>query len=364
MRQSCDFSGTPQLDFEAWRTFIRSGVGDVAEVAEPNAFAAWMRHLNTCGFAGSALKIQSGVATTESSGHAYRSERTPRDVRRAGADWYYAVFQVAERSAIAQNDRTVQLAVGDVALFDAARPASCFASDAQWLGLQLPRRSLVSHLGFEPRGGLHASGGTRIARLLHQLVLDGLEEEETISGPARPYMQLAFYDLLGALFASSDPWPISRYTDKLFTRIRGLIRDRFANPDFGPAAVAAESGISLRYVQKLFTARESTCSEYIYALRLDHAARLLHRRALLDTGQPLSEIAHACGFRDYVHFARKFRRRFGYAPSAHATGDVCTVGAVRAGAGEGAFLAHDLAPISGQTRLQHRSSVVAYEADG
>jgi len=31
-------------------------------------------------------------------------------------------------------------------------------------------------------------------------------------------------------------------------------------------------------------------------------------------GQPLGEIAYACGFRDYAHFARKFRRRFGYPP--------------------------------------------------
>ena len=33
--------------------------------------------------------------------------------------------------------------------------------------------------------------------------------------------------------------------------------------------------------------------------------------------QPLSEIAYASGFRDYTHFARKFRYRFGHAPGAH-----------------------------------------------
>jgi hypothetical protein len=44
--------------------------------------------------------------------------------------------------------------------------------------------------------------------------------------------------------------------------------------------------------QKLFTGRGSTFSQFIYSLRLDHAARLLHRRALLGTRQPLSEIAY------------------------------------------------------------------------
>ena len=109
-----------------------------------------------------------------------------------------------------------------------------------------------------------------------------------------------------------------RATDKLFRRAGNIIKDRFADPDFGPCEAAAEAGISLRYLQKLFTQRGSTCGEFIYSLRLEHAARLLHRRKFLGTGQPVSEIAYACGFRDYTNFARKFRRRFGCSPATHA----------------------------------------------
>jgi hypothetical protein len=247
IRQSADFVGTPQLDFEAWRAYLRASCGDQAEVAEPDAFAGWMRPLSVYGFAAGALKIQCGFTAMASRRDVYRSERTHRDIRLAGADWFYAVFQVASRSALTQNDQAVQLAVGDVALFDAARPATCFASDAEWLALRLPRQPLVSHLGFEPQGGLHRRGGTRAARLLFQLVLDGVEEEESLSAPASSYMRLAFYDLLGALFASPDPGPVSRQTDKLFARIRGLIKDRYADPDFGHGEAAAEAGLSLRW---------------------------------------------------------------------------------------------------------------------
>ena len=42
-------------------------------------------------------------------------------------------------------------------------------------------------------------------------------------------------------------------------------------------------------------------------------ARLVQRLACLEKPMQL-EIAYACGFRDYTHFARKFRRRFGYPP--------------------------------------------------
>jgi AraC family transcriptional activator of tynA and feaB len=133
-------------------------------------------------------------------------------------------------------------------------------------------------------------------------------------------MKLAVYDLVGALFGLSDRRPVSGHAEKLFVRIRQLITDRFADPDFGPCKVAAEAGVSLRYLQKLFTERGLTCSEFIYSLRLDHAARLVRRRAVLGTGQPFSEIAYACSFHDYSHFARKFRRRFRYTPGGRAGG--------------------------------------------
>jgi AraC-like DNA-binding protein len=130
-------------------------------------------------------------------------------------------------------------------------------------------------------------------------------------------MRLGVYDLLGALFAPSDPMPASLHADKLFRRVCNIIKDRFADPGLGPCEVAAEAGISLRYLQKLFTAHNATCSLFIQSVRLDHAARLVHRRQLLRTSQPLSEIAYACGFADYTNFARRFRRRFGHAPGAH-----------------------------------------------
>ena len=100
-------------------------------------------------------------------------------------------------------------------------------------------------------------------------------------------MQLAVYDLIGEIFTASDPKAVSLYTDKQFGRVCAIIKDRFADPELRPRDVAAEAGISLRYLQKLFTQRGSTCSGFINSLRLDHAARLLRRRALASTRQPI-----------------------------------------------------------------------------
>src|SRR5260370_1893472 len=83
-------------------------------------------------------------------------------------------------------------------------------------------------------------------------------------------------------------------------------------------ATGGDDASRQRYLRNLFTVRGSTRSHFIHSLRLDHAARLLHRRALIKTSQLLSEIAYICGFRDYTHFARQFRRRFDHPPIAAA----------------------------------------------
>jgi AraC-like DNA-binding protein len=336
MHQSGDNLDAPRFDFEAWRALLKSTCGGEVEVTDPQTFSGWMRLLNVSGLAAAAVKIQWKTTAADLGRNAHRVVRTHRDVRFHDPDHYLILCQVAGQSALTQNDQTAQLAPGGVALVDSARPVTYFTNHGyvQWLSLRLPRKSVISHIGFEPLGGL-SRHGTRAGNVLFDLIRGIHKGDESPS--ADSYMQLAIYDLLGALFAAPDPWPASRHSGKLFKRIRGIINDRLTDPDFGPCEVAAEAGISLRYVQKLFKERGATCSEFIYSARLDHAARLLHHRAMLETSQPLSEVAYGCGFHDYTHFARKFRQRFGCAPGAHAKGHrVRAPESMRARPGEGA----------------------------
>jgi AraC-like DNA-binding protein len=303
-----EFVRSPQGTHEEWRDLLCSlGARYHPEGIDPRTFAGWVHGRNICGFEAIDLSC-----------NAPRVERTLRDVHLDGVEHYYALFQLSGQSKINQNDQAVVLDVGGVALVDSSRPVTYLSekTPAHWLSLHLPRKSLVSHLGSEPQGGLCRRGGALAARLLFNLVLDAVNNGPTSSKPTEPYMHLAVYDLLGALFADSSQVSVSRHTDKLFTRACSIIKDRFADPSLGPCEVAAEMGISLRYLQKLFRVRGSTCGQFIQSTRLNYAAGLLRRRTLMKTRLPLSEIAYACGFRDYIYFARAFRHRFGYPPGA------------------------------------------------
>src|ERR1700736_1729173 len=144
MRQSDNSLGTEQMDYEAWRALLRPLYGRHSlEGVEPSTFAGWLRRLSV-----------SGLKAVDICCNEHRFERTHRDVRLDDRDHYKAVFQVAGQSTIYQNDQAVQLAVGDIALVDVDRPITCVSNDGsvRRLSLNLPLRSLVSHLGFEPQG--------------------------------------------------------------------------------------------------------------------------------------------------------------------------------------------------------------------
>jgi AraC family transcriptional activator of tynA and feaB len=303
-----DFAAVPELGYEEWRAVVRATAGRYSpDCVDPGAFAGRVR-----------ARTIFGIGADRFDHNAHRIVRTQRDVRLDDVEFYHAVFQIAGRSTVLQNDRAATLEIGDVVLVDSTRPLTCVNdSYAQWLSLQFPRRSLISHLGLEPQGGSLGRRGTRAGRLLFGLVLDEFTDE-SIAPRSGVYMQMTVYDLIGELFAPSDAKPVSPYTDKQFAHVCAIIQERFADPDLHPRDVAAAARISLRYLQKLFTQRGSTCGGFIESFRMDHAARLLRRRAVAGTRQPISAIADASGFNDYSYFSRKFRRRFGHAPSAHA----------------------------------------------
>ncbi len=311
MHPNDDFLSAQELDYDGFRTAMSKDWGWFTPARETNIFASKVRTRRVYGFAAVDLTC-----------NATRLDRTELDIRRDNMEYYYVTVQDTGGSTIIHNDRVVNITAGDVILLDSTRPVT-FISPAQdsakWLGLQVPRQTLASHLGFEPQGGACGRRQAQAARLLCQLAADSVSDTEPACASADNFMGLVVYDLLGALFAPPTPL-CSRHNDKLFMRVCGIIKDRFADPDISPHEVAAETGISLRYLQKLFTVRGSTYSKYISSLRLDHAAHLIERHALMKTGQPLSDIAYACGFRDYTYFARGFRRRFGSAPGAAGAG--------------------------------------------
>jgi AraC-like DNA-binding protein len=300
-------SSTP--DFETWCVKARAANGSQSQYAQYDAIAESLRYLNLYGLPAVDL------ATLPLSS----AERTRSDAMRDGMRDFKLLFQVSGRCTLIQDERTSDLGAGDLGLVDTTRPILAVPADGagRVIGLHLPRQLLTAHLGFEPQGGLCWRGNDTLpARVLMRLVEGAVADTDAAPGDAQNFMELAIFNLVGALFGAADLPPHFSQGDKLFLRVCRIIKHEFSDPDIGPADVAAEVGISVRYLQKIFAMRGVTYGSFLKACRLDHAASLLDIRAEMQIKLPLVEVARACGYRDYAHFARDFRARFGETPGA------------------------------------------------
>jgi transcriptional regulator GlxA family with amidase domain len=76
--------------------------------------------------------------------------------------------------------------------------------------------------------------------------------------------------------------------------------------------LAAVAGVSVRQLERLFTAHlGATLGEHYARIRLDRARALLRQTTL-----PVLEVAVACGFVSASHFSRAYKGRFGWSPKA------------------------------------------------
>lgn len=125
-------------------------------------------------------------------------------------------------------------------------------------------------------------------------------------------------DLMVLLVSAADGGAEPESSSKAMSAARmACIRQRvaasFADPDLGPAEVAAAEGLSERYLQRLLELQGTTFTAVVNDLRLQHARALFddpshRRRRILD-------IALSSGFSDLSHFNRLFKRRYGCTPS-------------------------------------------------
>jgi AraC family transcriptional regulator, positive regulator of tynA and feaB len=308
-----DHDGVPCWQFDEWESFMRSACDNDVLIQIENerrkSFTGWARFVDFF-----------GLPAMDHGSSEVHLERTARHAR-TGPDDYVVSLLLAGSCVALQNDRVIDMSPGDLILFDTARPARR-VDDGRCFTFILPRQLAISSLGYEPQGGL-SSRGSLAGRMVSQLAAEIIKPENASLAANETYMQMAVFDLFCAAFArpTKDLQSGSQHTKKLFEQVCCIIRDSITDPDLTPSKVAAEARIPLRYLQKLFTPKGMTCIHFIHSLRLDHAVRLLCRRAIREGKQPLSEIALASGFRDYTFFARKFRERFGCVPSAYMGSD-------------------------------------------
>ena len=233
----------------------------------------------------------------------------------AGADVYFLTLPIAGRGVATQRGRPVEAASGDLLLIDCDHP---FRLDidhpVEQLLVTIPKPCLDPLLAQpEVCRALHLptdhGGGLVIQALVQTLAAmpQHLMPREAAGVSHHLVMLVAL-----AVSEGVTREPVGRAA--LLQLAMDEIERSLADPDLTPDLIARRVSISVSYLTKLFAAHSTSVGRWLHTRRLDRAWSLLDPTR--DDPRSVTEIAHACGFRDSAHFARAFRLRFDLTPSA------------------------------------------------
>ncbi|HSI86128.1 MAG: helix-turn-helix domain-containing protein [Candidatus Methylacidiphilales bacterium] len=147
---------------------------------------------------------------------------------------------------------------------------------------------------------------------IHHLaaVMDQIGELNALSQSRHPHSKVDHFDrgcerlILETLVASRESPPIDP--------LQRVIREFAENPGaaFNIQEIASRLGLSESSFRRRWMELHPTPPHrYILELRLQQACRLL-----VETDQPVYEIAHQCGFEDELYFSRRFRLQIKLSP--------------------------------------------------
>jgi AraC-like DNA-binding protein len=244
--------------------------------------------------------------------------RTSREIANSTEDYVIVSIQTKGSGVISQDGRDARLLPGDFAIYDSTRPYVLnFADDFEEIVLKLRGDHLRSAVrGTENLTATTVSGQAGAGHVLIQMIRTLTEEVDALD--AAPAEAVAS-GVVNILVAGLQSLPACRGAELPsmaafhLRRVKQLIDERLREPNLCVPAIAAQLGISIGHIHRLFKYEPLPPTQYVWNRRLEACAR-----ELLDPRRDnasIAEIAFSWGFNNAAHFSRTFRERFRCSPS-------------------------------------------------
>lgn len=225
------------------------------------------------------------------------------------------------RGRLAAESGVSDLVPGDIAFGPlGAAFALAFDTDFQQFFVKVPQPVLASRLvkPFSLRVG-RSSGKTGFGHVFAGMLGSVAETIDKLTSDQLRPIEIALTEFLATCFVSDVPEGTLRggtcTQTAILNRICQLIEARLGEHDFSRDTVAAQEGISPRYVQKLFENAGETFAHYLRLRRLERCrAELVNP---LYAHLSITDICYRWGFNNSAHFSRAFRDQYGTSPRSY-----------------------------------------------
>jgi AraC family transcriptional regulator, positive regulator of tynA and feaB len=228
-------------------------------------------------------------------------------------EFVYVMIGQGGAMTLSQRHTVATLTPGVVAALDSTQRNQFTVPESLSLrGMLIPRAALDEVGGQSWMRDAVVLDSTAPATRLLTGQLDTLSEVlPGLGSAALSAARIAALELfVGALRSDSDVCSAESVRPALRASIERYIDQNLLNGSVTPAALAASHWVSIRTVNRVFSATGQTVGEVVRARRLARA-----RAEVTSTDRAISNIAHRWGFSDTSHFSRTFKAHYGCSPT-------------------------------------------------
>ncbi len=238
--------------------------------------------------------------------------RKPCHVRNDSQEVFIVSLIQEGAGELTQFGRSARVGPGDLVIYDAGATFD-YALRAKTQLVKIPRRLLKSKLD-RPDDflALKIDRSNPLSPILSELLARSLNIDLSLELGSRIAKRLsnAIVDLMASICDLERAiLPRAQISGPL-DRILRFARANLDDPELGPEELAAAGAMSVRSLNRLFSALGATPMRWVWSERLQAS------RVALMQGEvrSVTDAAFAHGFSDLGHFSRSFKRAFGMSP--------------------------------------------------
>lgn len=230
-------------------------------------------------------------------------------------EWLYLKLMTGGQVDISQAGQQRRFQAGSMFVIDPAWSfQESFTERGQMIVLRIPKaalrdRGLVHSLADLVTADMSSPDMCATRDLIHCIARQHIAPSPVI----RNLMGRQLLELVDAIIGGAGDTFKPRSAEVVLLRAKRYIHLNLGNCDLDSAAVAGAAHVSVKHLQRLFRARNTTVMRQVWTMRLEHAQRLLSSGRA--PGLSVQDVAWQCGFATAAHFSRAYRAHFDICPS-------------------------------------------------
>jgi AraC-like DNA-binding protein len=236
-------------------------------------------------------------------------------IRRVPDDDFFIALMLQGSATLGQSGKNADCHAGDVVIYDSARPFSWqFNQDSVMQIARIPREVLTARLPHAERLTARIVGASQpLGTMTGNLLKCVSDLDQSVQTLEMGQFSKSFVDLLASAieFSLLDP-KLSLPQSDILNRAKKILIDNIEDADFNFAQLVEQINASPRTVCRVFASDGTTPMRWLWQKRLELAHGLLLRGHI----RSVSQIAMRCGFADFSHFSRAFKKAYGIPPKA------------------------------------------------